>query len=58
MLVNDYVACMETTRKRYADISYAAGVKDSIMMLIRLGALKEIRVSEDTEVNFLRLYNI
>lgn len=58
MLVNDYVACMETARSRYADISYMAGVKDTVKMLIRIGALEEAKIFEESGSIILGIYNI
>ena len=56
--MNDYVACMETARSRYADISYMAGVKDTIKMLIRIGALEEAKIFEENGSIILGIYNI
>lgn len=39
-LVNDYIACMQTVQNRYADISYLAGVKDTMKILDQLGIFK------------------
>jgi hypothetical protein len=58
LLVNDYVACMETARSRYADISYVAGVKDTIKMLIHIGALEEAKIFEESGSIILGIYNI
>jgi hypothetical protein len=41
ILVNDYIACVKTAGSRYSNISYAAGVKDTVKMLVQLGLLKE-----------------
>ena len=41
LLINDYIACMKTAGSRYSDISYIAGVKDSVEMFVQLGLLKE-----------------
>lgn len=46
MLVNDYIACMQTAYNRYADICYVAGLNDAVKILIRLGLLTGIKVSE------------
>lgn len=40
ILINDYIACMKTVNIRYSNISYIAGIKDTIKMLIQLGILK------------------
>ena len=39
-LINDYMACANTARQRYADISYIAGIKDALKMCMHLGVLK------------------
>lgn len=39
LLVNDYIACMQTALNRYADICYMAGIKDAVKMLNQLGAI-------------------
>lgn len=41
ILINDYIACMKTANIRYSNISYMAGVKDTVKMLMQLGMLKE-----------------
>ena len=46
MFVNDYIACMKTADDRYADISYAAGVKDTIRMLSAVGLLMNPELPE------------
>lgn len=45
MFLNDYISCMRTADSRYSDISYAAGVKDTIKMFIYLDLLKDIQVA-------------
>ena len=46
MLVNDYIACMQTAYNRYAEICYIAGLNDAVKMLMRLGILTGIKASE------------
>lgn len=58
MLVNDYVACTQTTYNRYAEISYVTGVKDAIKMLFQLGLLKGIKRLEEDEQNLLNICQI
>lgn len=53
MLVNDYIACMQTAHNRYEDICYVAGVLDAVKMLNRLGVLTGIQVSEENYQNVL-----
>lgn len=42
MVINDYIACTATVSHRYADISYMAGIRDTVRMLISLGLIKDI----------------
>ena len=41
-----------------ADISYMAGVKDTVKMLIRIGALEEAKIFEESGSIILGIYNI
>lgn len=34
MVINDYIACSLTASQRYADLSYIAGIKDIIEILV------------------------
>lgn len=38
-VIDDYIACMQTRDERYADLSYAAGVRDTIDLLKGMGML-------------------
>lgn len=58
MLVNDYIACMQTVHNRYEDICYVAGVLDAVKMLSRLGELPGIKVTEEHRQNVLEIYQI
>ena len=58
MLVNDYIACMQTAHNRYEDICYVAGVLDAVKMLNRLGVLTGIQVSEEKQQNVLGICHI
>lgn len=40
MIINDYIACLQTADSRYADISYIAGVEDAITWLAKMGFIK------------------
>lgn len=40
VLINDYIACVKTAGIRYSDISYMAGIKDTVQMFVQLGLLK------------------
>jgi hypothetical protein len=42
MVINDYIACTATVNHRYADISYMAGIRDTVKMLVSLGLIKDI----------------
>lgn len=41
IVINDYIACINTMNSRVADISYIAGVSDTVKILNSLGLLKE-----------------
>ena len=38
-MIDDYIACMQTRDERYSDLSYAAGVRDTIDLLKGMGML-------------------
>ena len=41
MIINDYIACLQTVDCRYADISYMAGIeKDAITFLKKMDLIK------------------
>lgn len=40
-VIDDYIACMQTRDERYSDLSYEAGVRDTINLLKGLGMLKD-----------------
>lgn len=40
MVIDDYVACMMSTNCRVCDISYIAGIRDSVLLLNQMGLLK------------------
>lgn len=40
MIIEDYIACMQTVDARYADISYVAGIEDAIYILKKLDLIK------------------
>lgn len=39
-VINDYIACKDTVSERAEDISYIAGIKDTVLFLNILGLLK------------------
>lgn len=41
VLIDDYIACVKTAGIRYSDISYMAGIKDTVKMFVQLGLLKD-----------------
>lgn len=43
ILINDYIACLMTREHRMADISYMAGVSDTIKFLHSLDILKDVK---------------
>ena len=40
MVVNDYIACLQTTDSRIADIAYVAGIEDTVKLLKSLDLIK------------------
>lgn len=40
MIINDYIACLQTVDCRYADISYMAGIDDAITFLKKMDLIK------------------
>lgn len=40
MILDDYIACLKTRDERYADLAYAAGVRDAVEMLQKMGILQ------------------
>lgn len=38
-IINDYIACIESTADHYSEVAYMAGVKDSIKLLVGLGLI-------------------
>lgn len=40
MIINDYIACIKTANGRCCDVSYMAGIKDTVTMFTYLGLLK------------------
>lgn len=45
MLINDYISCMKSADSRHSDISYIAGIKDTVRMLAFMGMLKGDKAS-------------
>lgn len=41
IVINDYIACKDTISSRIADLSYIAGVSDTVKLLNGLGLLKK-----------------
>lgn len=46
IIINDYIACASTVNHRYADISYMAGIRDTVSILVSLGLIKGITIEE------------
>lgn len=42
LVVNDYIACMQTVEHRNGDLSYLAGVRDTVKLLHSLGVIKNL----------------
>lgn len=38
-IIDDYIACLQTRDERYSDLSYMAGVRDTINLLQGMGML-------------------
>ena len=38
-VIDDYIACIQTRDERYADLSYVAGIRDTINLLQGMGML-------------------
>lgn len=49
ILINDYIECVKTCDNRYSDISYMAGIKDTVRIFTYLGLLKDFDVSVKKE---------
>lgn len=45
MLVNDYISCMKSADCRYSELSYMAGVQDTLKILMYLGLLNNTALS-------------
>lgn len=46
IIVNDYIACASTVNHRYANISYMAGIRDTVTMLVSLGLIRGVEAGE------------
>lgn len=46
LIVNDYIACIQTIEHRSLDLSYLAGVRDAVKLLHSLDLLKSIEEQE------------
>lgn len=44
MLINDYISCLKSANSRYSELSYIAGVLDTVRVLTYLGLLKNATV--------------
>lgn len=40
MLINDYIACLSSANSRYSELSYLAGILDTVKVLACWGLLK------------------
>ena len=43
-IIDDYVACIMSTNCRVCDISYMAGIRDTVLLLNQMGLLKGTEV--------------
>lgn len=41
IVIDDYIGCIKATDERYSQISYIAGVKDTVEIFVQLGLLKD-----------------
>lgn len=41
MIIDDYFACAESVRARINDLSYIAGIRDTVLFLNELGLIKK-----------------
>lgn len=46
-VIDKYISSIFTVTQRYADISYMAGIKDTVGMLVSLGMLKGVEMEGD-----------
>lgn len=46
IIVNDYIACIQTIEHRSLDLSYLAGVRDTIRLLHSLDLIKSVELQE------------
>lgn len=47
MIINDYIACIRTTKDRCIDLAYIAGIQDAIKLLNSLNLLKKDKLKLD-----------
>ena len=48
-VIDHYLDCMKTCNHRYADVSYMAGIRDTVRLLVSLNLLKEADMQKDRE---------
>lgn len=46
LVINDYIACMQTVEHRNLDLSYLAGVRDTVRLLHSLDLIKSVELQE------------
>ena len=46
LVINDYIACIQTVEHRNADLNYLAGVRDTVKLLRSLDLLKAMEEQE------------
>lgn len=46
IVINDYIACLQTVEHRSLDISYLAGVRDTVRLLHSLDLIKSVELQE------------
>ena len=49
-IINNYVSDVRATNHRYSDLSYLAGVKDTVGMLVSLNMIKGVELGEGEDM--------
>ena len=46
LIINDYIACLQTVEHRSLDLSYLAGARDTVRLLHSLDLIKSVELQE------------
>lgn len=49
-VIEKYISSIFTVTQRYADISYMAGIKDTVGLLVSLGLIKGLEMEEGDDI--------